>query len=298
MWFKNLHVFTITQPLSFDEEQVEQQLASNRFQPCSSQTMSSQGWASPIPNGEILLHCANGIYLMCLKVEEKILPSSVINAQLEQKVVELEAEKQSPLSKADKKELKENITATLLPRAFSKFSKIYGFVAPSKGLVVVDSSSDSKTELFLATLRKSIESLPVLPLGTQSIAAQLTDWIKTACPSPWELNDEAELVESGEDAGQIKCKRLDLTDDEILGHIDAGKMVSKLSVSWKERLNLLIQDNLQIKRIKYSDFLLEQNEDIPRDQKQAKFDADFVLMAAEVIELVEDLTSTFLSSEA
>lgn len=297
MWFKNLHIFTLTQPFSFDENTVEQQLSENKFQPCSSQSISSQGWSSPLPNGQTFLHGANGTFLLCLKIEEKILPSSVINAQLEQKVSELEAEKQAPLSKAEKKELKENLISVLLPQAFSKFSRIYGFISPSNGLVVVDSSSDSKTELFLSTLRKSIESLPVLPLGKQSINQHLTDYIKHACPAPWSLNDEAELTEGGDDSGIIRCKRQDLTENEIIAHIDAGKNVSKLSVEWRERLNLIIQENLQIKRLKYADILLEQNDDIPKDQKLAKFDADFMLMSSEIIELIDDLKTSFIQAE-
>lgn len=298
MWFKNLQVFTLTQHLTFESEKVEAQLDSNRFHPCSSQSLSSQGWTSPIPDSDILLHSANGVFLLCLKLEEKLLPSSVINTQLEQKVNELETEKGAPLSKADKKELKENITAALLPQAFSKFTKIYGLVAPAHNLVMVDSSSDSKTELFLATLRKSIESLPLLPLATQSVSGQLTAWLTDACPSPWELMEEAELTDLGEEPGQIKCKRQDLTSDEVLAHIHSGKQVSKLHVNWNDRLNFIIQDNLHIKRIKYADILLEENEDIPKDQRQARFDADFALMSAELIELVGDIQTTFPSKEA
>lgn len=293
MWFKNLQVFTLTQHLPFEAEQVEAQLEANKFHPCSSQSLSSQGWAAPVPGSEVLLHSANGVSLLCLKIEEKLLPSAVINTQLEQKIAELEAEKGAPLSKADKKDLKENITATLLPQAFSKFSKLYGVVAPSHNLVMVDSSSDSKTELFLATLRKSIESLPLLPLATQSVTEQLTSWVKDACPTPWELLEEAELTELGEEPSHVKCKRQDLTSDEVLAHIEAGKHVSKLHVNWKDRLNFIIQDNLHIKRLKYADILLEENEDIPKDQQQVRFDADFALMSAELIDLVSDIQETF-----
>ena len=80
---------------------------------------------------------------------------------------------------------------------------------------------------------------------------------------------------------------------EILAHLQSGMLVQKLSVAWQDRLTCIIGEDLSIKRLKFTDVVKEQNEDIPKDEINVKLDADFTLMSGEVVEFAEALRKIF-----
>lgn len=298
MWFKNLKVYRFTSKFTFDEEKLQSMLEGMPFRPCSSQDIQSMGWISPIPKAENLFHQAGQDFLFSLKREQKLLPASVINSELQQKVGEVESETGSPMPKKAQKDLKEEITQRLLPRAFSKYGVTNAFVSVDQQIVVVDSSSDGNAEAFLACLRKCIGSLPVVPFSKVGQQEVLTDWLIKDAPAAFELLDEAELQSSADDGGIIRCKKQDLDAEEVLGHVQAGKLVHKLAVSFQEKLTCIIAEDLSIKRLKFTDIVLEQNEDIEKGNLALKIDADFILFSSEVKAFIAELETVFALTES
>ena len=298
MWFKNAKLYQLTQPLSFDDENLQECLNNVVFRPCGSQELATMGFAPPMPGGKELFHAVGENYLFCLKKQERILPAAVINAELADKVLQIEQEQGSPLGKKAQQDLKEEIIQRLLPQAFTKNSFTFGFISLKENLVIVDASADGKAEVLLAMLRKALGSLPVVPLCRSAIHAQLTHWITETPPAEIELLQEAELKAHDDEGAIVRCKNQDLTSEEIIQHIDNGKMVEKIAVGYAERVTLLLEQDCSVKRLKYADILKEENQDIPKDQQAARFDADYALMSAELIELAKFLQKTFALDDA
>ncbi len=299
MWFKNLKLFTLTQTLDWSESDLETQLAEYAFRPCGSQELSTMGFASPFNQGEGLLHSAQGRIWITLKKQERILPATVVNAELAEKVQKIENETGSPVGKKAQQDLKQEIIHRLLPQAFTKNTFTHGFVSLKENLVVVDASADGKAEAFLAMLRKAMTSLPVVPLARRSIQADLTEWLqKGSTPSQIVLLEEAEFRGLGEEDSIVRCKNQDLGADEIVQHLEAGKTVRKLAVEWDETLTAILEEDLSIKRVKFTDVVKEQNDDIPKDQQLARLDADFALMSGEIVRFAKWLTETFELDQA
>jgi recombination associated protein RdgC len=206
---------------------------------------------------------------------------------LAEKVAEIEAETGSPVGKKAQQDLKQEIQFKLLPQSFTKNSYIHGFIALDHDLVLVDASSDGQAEVFLAHLRKAIESLPVIPLVRQSLQFDLTTWLTEKSPANFELLEEAELKSPHQDGAIIRCKNQPLDSDEIKIHLDAGKLLQKVAVEWQERVNFVLHEDGSLKRIKFTDQVKEQTSDIPKDDIAAKLDADFALCSGEVLALLE-----------
>ncbi|GLX64444.1 MULTISPECIES: recombination-associated protein RdgC [Proteus] len=300
LWFKNILVYRLNKEIALSMDELEQQLASLAFTPCSSQDMTRTGWVSPMGDrGEALIHVAGKQVMMCARKEDKILPATVIKQALQDKVEKLEGEQGRKLKKTEKATLKDEVVHTLLPRAFSKFSQTFIWLDLEKQLVIVDSGSAKRAEDNLALLRKTLGSLPVVPLNfNESVELKMTEWVRSGeLPAGFTLMDEAELKAVLDEGGVIRCKKQELVSDEIATHIEAGKFVTKLSVDWEDRLQFMLCDDGSIKRIKFSETLREQNDDIDKADFAQRFDADFILMTGELSALIERVTEV-LGGEA
>lgn len=300
LWFKNILVYRLNKEIALSMDELEQQLASLAFTPCSSQDMTKTGWVSPMGDrGEALIHVAGKQVMICARKEDKILPATVIKNALQDKVEKLEGEQGRKLKKTEKATLKDEVVHTLLPRAFSKFSQTFIWLDLEKQLVIVDSGSAKRAEDNLALLRKTLGSLPVVPLSfNESVELKMTEWVRSGeLPAGFTLMDEAELKAVLDEGGVIRCKKQELVSDEIATHIEAGKFVTKLSVDWEDRLQFMFCDDGSIKRIKFSETLREQNDDIDKADFAQRFDADFVLMTGELSALIERVTEV-LGGEA
>ncbi|WP_145521666.1 recombination-associated protein RdgC [Yersinia aldovae] len=292
LWFKNLMVYRLSREVSLSADEMEKQLSALSFTPCGSQDMAKTGWVSPMGSrSDTLTHTVNGQIVICARKEEKILPSPVIKQELQAKIERLEGEQHRKLKKTEKDALKDEVLHSLLPRAFSRFNQTYLWIDTVNDLIMVDAASAKRAEDTLALLRKSVGSLPVVPLTLENpIELTLTEWVRSKeLPAGFALMDEAELKAILEDGGVIRCKKQDLFSDEIAVHIEAGKLVTKLALDWQERVQLVLSDDGSLKRLKFADTLREQNDDIDREDFAQRFDADFILMTSELAALIKNL---------
>ncbi|MEA1063867.1 recombination-associated protein RdgC [Erwinia sp. HR93] len=292
LWFKNLMVYRLSRDISLNPDEIEKQLAQYSFTPCGSQDMAKTGWVSPMgPQGDALTHATNGQILLCARKEEKMLPSPVLKQALESKIRKLEADQARKLKKTEKDALKDEVLHDLLPRAFSRFSQTMLWIDSVNGLIMLDCASAKKAEDTLALLRKSLGSLPVVPLTLENpIELTLTEWVRSGgAAQGFQLLDEAELKAILEDGGVIRAKKQELVSDEIAVHIEAGKVVTKLALDWQQRIQFVLCEDGSLKRLKFSDELRDKNEDIDKEDVALRFDADFTLMTGELTLLLQGL---------
>ena len=301
MWFKNIKAYQITQPLSLDDDDLERVLSEQAFRLCKSQDLATMGFASPFSQAGkqgTMFQRVGQRYWLTVKKQEKLLPAAVINAELDDMVAKIEMETGSPVGKKAKADLKQEIQTRLLPQAFTKNTYTHGFISLEDNLVAVDASADGKAEAFLALVRKAIGSLPVVPLARHSLQSELTHWLTDSAPDGIALLEEAEF-KSTDDAGSIiRCKNQPLDSDEITIHLDAGKLVQKVAFEYQDTLTAVIAEDGSLKRIKFTDRLKEETEDIPKDQIEARLDAEFALMSAELCTLLNFLRETLNLNDA
>jgi recombination associated protein RdgC len=296
MWFKNLAIYRFTEPFTLSPETLEQKLLQQPFTPCGGHDEFSFGWTSPLGrSSDALIHANNGFMMICAKKEEKVIPSSVINEMLQDRISEIEEREARKLPGKERTRIKDELIFELLPRAFSFSKKTYAYIDSQGGWLVVDAASAKKAEDLLSNLRKCIGSLPVVPIGASIKPANImTQWLLNHdSPKDIVIEDECELRSPEEEGGIIRCKRHDLALPEIKNHLDSGKQVIKLAISWADRLSFVLDESLAVKRLKFLDLIQEQAADIEAFDETEQFDADFSIMSAELAQFIPRLLELF-----
>ena len=293
MWFKNLVLYRFSQDIHLTAEQLEDGLAQQPFRPCGKTELSSYGWVSPVPGGEVLTHASGQFLALAARKEERLLPASVIRDATNEKVEQIEADQGRKVFRKEKDQIKDEVTLSLLPRAFTRSHVTRAYIDTQGGWLIVDASSFRKAEELTSALRSSLGSLPVVPPALkQAPASVMTLWLEqqaTPMPGSMTLGDECELKDLGEDGGVIRCKRQDLLADEIISHLNTGMQVSKLALHWNEALSCIASDDFIIRRVKFTDTLQEQSEALSADDEASCFDADFTLMAGTLAAFLKEL---------
>lgn len=296
MWFKNLAIFRFTEPFVLTASELEGKLESMRFRSCAKHAQSSVGWTEPLDrSGQQLLHASNGFMIFCMQKEEKVLPSTVVNEVTAEKIQQDEEQQARKLTRKERSAIKEGVIFELLPKAFSFSRRTYAYIDPKGGWLVVDAASANKAEDLVSLLRKCLGSLSVIPPNTvERPATVMTGWLDhDRVPGDIVIEDECELRSPEEAGGIIRCKRQDLGQPEIKNHLKTGKKVSRLAVSWADRLSFIVDENLSIKRLRFLDLVQEQAAEIETDDEQQQFDADFTIMSLELAGFLPRLLELF-----
>ncbi|WP_111642530.1 recombination-associated protein RdgC [Marinimicrobium alkaliphilum] len=295
MWFKNLRLYRFTQPVDFDHESLNDALAQQPFRPCGSLDPMRYGWVPPLGrHGQEWVHSANGYHMICAKRQEKILPAAVINEHLEEKVADIKAQESRHVARKEKQDLKDEVIFSLLPKAFSKSSLDFAYIAPREGLIVVNAASAKKAEELLSALREALGSLSLIPVAPNTIPTQaMTHWLLHGdLPDDFTLGEECEL-RGGKDGRVVRFKNQDLSADEVLNHLNAGMYVNRLALTWKDAIHCIVDDQLAIKRVKFEDRILEQADEGNPETAAETFDADFVVMTTELSAFIGAMMQAF-----
>ncbi|MDD6177499.1 MAG: recombination-associated protein RdgC [Succinivibrionaceae bacterium] len=295
MWFKNIKLFRLEETFNHSIDELERMLETHKFVPCKGQDIERMGWTDVLGKGsDALVHkIGDDLFFRC-KIEKKMLPASVINDELAEKEENFELEHGRTLKKKEKSELKEQIITNLLPRAFSLFKETWIWINTKDNFLVVNAGSDKVSDDVISLLRKSLGSLPVQPFAfNKEITEVLTSWIQNGeAPQGFEIGSETELRDLEGDGAVIRAKKQDLSADEITVHIKAGKVVTSLALTVNDDISFVINENFNLKRIKLSDTLIDENI-TPDLDAHAQLDADLALMAGEYTKLLPILIEAF-----
>jgi len=291
MWFRNLQIYQLTEKFELSADDLHESLLENSFKPCQGLDAFRIGFTSPLgKHSEQLVHAVNGCFMLCMRREERVLPATVVREAVQEKVDEIELQQNRSVGRKEKSDIKEEVTADLLPRAFTRSNRIYAYIDTKNDWVVVDSTSSTKAEDVISLIRDSLGSFKLKLLAVKVAPTEMmTQWVKAEVPNEVELTDECELKETAENGGVIRIKGVDLGSDEIQRHISTGKIVSKLAFEWQERLACVLADDLSIKRLKFLDLILEEAADMNADDEVMRFDADFSLMSLELSRFIPAL---------
>ena len=283
MWFKNLQFYRLPSNWCLSAEQLAEQLAARRFQACSSQDPESRGWVAPLSDDD-LVHRVGGQWLIALGVEQRLLPASVVKQEAEERAEEIAVQQGYKPGRKQMKELREQIMQEFLPRAFTRRRKVHAWIDPEHGWLGIDAPSQARAEDVLEMLRQTLDNLPLALVRTErSPSSAMADWLAAAeAPAGFSIDQDCELRSVTEDKAAVRYVRHTLEGDEVRAHLEAGKMPTRLALTFEDRVSFVLTEKLEIKRLDFLDVVKEKVDESGAEDARALFDAGFVLMTAEL----------------
>lgn len=296
MWFKNLRLYRYLRSFTLSAEDLAMKLQSLEFKPCGPQMESSRGFVAPLGGeDDLLVHATNGFLMVTLCREEKMLPASTVKDAAKERIDALEAERGLKLARRERDRIHDDVRFELLPRAFTREKRTFGYIDPIEGWLLVNASSDGQADQFTDALHEALGELPIaLPQTKDRPSGVMTAWLNDGrAAEDFEAEHECEMRLPGEGGATVKCTNHDLWSQEIQVHLDHGKEVLKLGLVFQERIRFVLDDKLNIRRLRFMELVQDRADDVETDSIAARFDADFAVMSLELRDFVKGLLGAF-----
>lgn len=296
MLFKNIILYQLTTPFNYSSEALNEKLQTNAYLPCPRYENASQGFVSPYQNDhELFVHTLQHCMLFAFCKEEKIIPSSVIKDELQSKIMLLEKNEGRTVYRKEKNALKEEILLNLRQQAFTRKTVTYAYVDTKLNWLIINTASRNKAEEICSLLRKTLGSFKVsLPGLKRQPHLTMTHWLTDKQDLPnFTIDNNCEMLDPKQKSAMIKCKEQDLNADEIIKHLQLGKQVVKLAMSWDNKISFEFSEDLAIKKIKFADLMENHKEEIKNKTPQERLDMDFAIMTGEFSNFLPNLWSLF-----
>ncbi|WOI47707.1 recombination-associated protein RdgC [Acidovorax sp. BLS4] len=284
--FKDLIIYTIG-TLAATLDQAEEALQRAPFAECGPTQEKSIGWVAP--RDELhgaLVESINGHWIMRLMVQTKTVPGNVLADKVREKAQRIEQETGRKPGKKETRDLKDEAKLDLLPMAFAKQAATWVWIDREANRLVVATSSQARADEVATLLVEALPGLSLALLDTRtSPQAAMAHWLtEHEPPEGFSIDRECELKSDDESKAVVRYARHPLDIDEIREHIVAGKLPTKLAMSWDDRVAFVLTEGPQIKKVSFLDTVFE-----GRGQDDSGFDADVAIATGELSKMIPDL---------
>ena len=286
--FKNLIIYRIAplaQPLALD--QVEQALAKAPFMECGPTQEKSTGWTPP--RGEehgALAESIGGQWIMRFVTEVRRVPGAALARAVEEKAAHVEQETGRKPGKKERRDLAGDALLELLPHAFPARAAMWVWIDPRAGLLVLDTSSQARADDAVSHLVELVPGLSVALLHTvDNPQSAMAHWlVEQEPPVGFTVGRECELKASDESQAVVRYARHPLNIEEVQAHIEAGKLPTRLALTWDDRVSFVLTEQLQVRKLEFLDTVFE-----AQKTDDGGFDADVAIATGELVKLIPDL---------
>ena len=135
-------------------------------------------------------------------------------------------------------------------------------------------------------LVKSFAGLSLTLINTEmSPQSAMASWlINQEPPAGFSVDRECELKAADESKSVVRYVRHPLDTDEVKQHVEAGKLPTRLALTWGGRVGFSLTEGMQLKKVTFLDVVFEGVSD-----QDGGFDADVAIATGELRKLLPDL---------
>lgn len=264
-----------------------------KFTPCGPTQEKSVGWVPPRGNEHgALVEAINGQHILKLMIETKSVPASALEKKVNEVCDHIEQTTGRKPGRKERKAIKEDALLSLLPAAFPKQSSVWVWIDGERRTVVVGTTAQAKLDEVVTALVRSFDSMALGLLQTATSAQQaMVNWLTSLLVREdlsglhnITIGRACELRSDAEDKAVVKFANHDLENYDIRKHIVEGKMPKSLALNYSGRIDFVLRDAAQLKKIRLLEGALA-----GRDDRDDAFDADVLIFTEEFRQLLPDL---------
>jgi recombination associated protein RdgC len=298
MWFKNIRLYQPSQAIAYDANLLASQLAAKPFAPCPKVSPHSVGWAAPLdlshetgePSRGALVHAANGYLLVCLQMEERLLPPAVLRQSLQAKIADIEQQQGRKVGRREKLGLQDELYFSLLPRAFTQQTQIYACIDTRNQRVWLDTGNKKQAELFLDCWHNTVSDIKLTHQSLTPSPKQLTRWIKNAkLPDHFDTTDSMILRQARNVKTVIRCQQQDIFANPIQQFLKDDYEVVQLTLSFADKVTFTLKEEGGLGSLRFLDAVKELSLETTAETASQRFDADFLIMTETAASLIDAL---------
>ncbi|WP_374356227.1 recombination-associated protein RdgC [Chitinimonas sp.] len=300
MHFRAAHISALIGPFVPGQVAIDEALQRAVFKPIGDLEEAREGFVNPfaITKTDELTLMVNRCVFFAVRCDKRSLPASAIEERLAARVAGIEKQSGRKIGRKERKELKEAIRAELLPQQLPSQALVRGYFDLDRAIVVLDTSSQKRADEIHAALRSNL-FLGGIEIGMTTVQVKavpnlrMTAWLQDqTCPEPFTVDDEGELSQ-GSDA-VIAIRRSDMLAGEIRHLLSTGRVVTKLALTWADRVSLVLSESLGLTKLKWTSSFYARAADLGQsetaDDTRA---AELTILTGDVRELLHDVTEAF-----
>jgi recombination associated protein RdgC len=299
MWFKQAQLFKLKNAFPYKAEELMQQLELLAFQPCLPNLPISQGWVAPVEvENAPLVHATTDFLMICLQIEEKILPASVVKQKSKEQIKQIETNREHKISSKEKVAITQSIYNELLPKAFTKITKLYAYIDLKNNWLVLNTLNPKKTDSFITFLQRTLEDIQLAQLDLRKISAVMVNWLKNNThPDSLQIEKAGVFRDPGNKRRTIRFQQHDLSSSSVQAHLKDEFEIAQMEMMWHDQVTFTLKDDFLLQSIKYSDALIELSKENQAETEFARFDADLIIMANTFDGVFGDLLNALQKTE-
>lgn len=297
MWFRNMRIWQLEAPWDISASALSDALGGARFAPCAPGQVETVGWEPPVAELEDeLVREVAGRQLLRARVQERVLPGAAVAEVLAERIAEVESREGAPVRGARRRELADEVRASLVPRALLRSQRHWLVVDRDAGLVMVDTATAARGEALLTLLRGSLGSLPIRPLAfAHPIDGVLTNWLRAGdLPAGLALGEWCDLEHPQDTRNKVRFRGQPLDEDEVVATLDRGLRVTALELLWEtgdgEPVRCVLSEDGAVRRLKLPGAEADAGSD---ESEAARLDADLALLGLTLKDFFEVLFPAF-----
>lgn len=287
MLFKQATIFSLTTTLPVIERIIQEAA----FRECSGLEASSAGFSTPrdrLP--DTIITAGPDLALIAIREDRKLLPASVVKTATKRRVAEIEDREARKVGRKEKREIQEAVRDELLGRAFTGTSIACALIDLKRNRLIIDSTSNGKTDLFTEHLNKGAKGKEELELARLPIAADvpltITQWVAAGeAPDGFTVDDRALLEDT--EGGKIRVTNSSIDTDEVRALITAGKSCSELAMTYNDEISFVLTPDFRFKRVA----LIDTKKEAAGEDEMEVLQSEMIITADAIDRLLSALTA-------
>lgn len=284
--FRNLRMYRVESDWPAAEEDLSDLLEVEAFKPCGPFQERSLGFETPVENaGDRLSRRVMGTDLLQLRIQNRILPPAAIREALTERLATFKQRTGREPSRVEKRELKDEIFAELLPKSLVKSERVRALYLSRESILAIGTTSAKQLEGFLDRLGDCIRDLRLTPIEFKIPAEQfMTRLFNGDGPTEFSVGRECRMLNPGEGAASVTWLDMDIGDPTARQLLHSGLRIDRLGFAFNGILQGTIDQEWALRKLKLEG--QEAVDEVEGDDPIARFDAELVIFGGALSQLL------------